>query len=311
MHEEPCRFLGNFAMSKDGESFHFTELNLANKNIDTLAKTIEEAKEVYYCYLTGNNIAEPSPLKELPNLIHLDLSKNKIKSLTVFQSEENLVNLKYLDLNSNQFKEFGAFKCPKLEYLDVSFNKLEKVNDGWTGLPNLRILKSVDNKFKNMNFIKGMPKLEECYLANNNIASLEGYSDIPSLKKLHLRRNKIAKFPEEMAELPALEFLNLRSNQIENMEMVLKLFATFTALNDLNVINTPVELSFSSMNVFLAQLMQTQPKVKRFCKVEVSDAHRLEAVFLGKYKFNKREEERIAAEEKAKAEEAAAAEQEG
>ena len=115
-----------------------------------------------------------------------------------------MVNLKYLDLNSNQFKEFGAFKCPKLEYLDVSFNKLEKVNDGWTGLANLRILKSVDNKFKNMNFIKAMPKLEECYLANNNIASLEGYADLPALKKLHLRRNKIAKFPEEMTELPAL-----------------------------------------------------------------------------------------------------------
>jgi len=40
----------------------------------------------------------------------------------------------------------------------------------------------------------------------------------------------------------------------------------------------------------------------------VTDAHRLEAVFLGKYKFNKREEERIAAEEKAKAEADLAAE---
>ena len=161
-----------------------------------------------------------------------------------------------------------------------------------------------------MNFIKGMPKLEECYLANNNIASLEGYADLPALKKLHLRRNKIAKFPEEMVELPALEYLNLRSNLIENMEGILKLFTTFTTLNNLNVINTPVELSFSSMNVFLAELMQSQPKTKRFCKVEVTDAHRLEAVFLGKYKFNKRDQERIAAEEKAKAE-AAAGEEEG
>ena len=57
--------------------------------------------------------------------------------------------------------------------------------------------------------------------------------------------------------------------------------------------------------------MQTQQKVKRFCKVEVTDAHRLEAVFLGKYKWNKREEERIAAEEKAKAEAAANGEEEG
>ena len=27
-------YLGNFQMSKDGESFHFTELNLAHKNVD-------------------------------------------------------------------------------------------------------------------------------------------------------------------------------------------------------------------------------------------------------------------------------------
>lgn len=65
------------------------------------------------------------------NLIHLDLSKNKVKNITIFTSEECFLNLKYLDLSSNKFTEFAAFKCPKLEYLDISYNKLEKVNEGW------------------------------------------------------------------------------------------------------------------------------------------------------------------------------------
>jgi Leucine-rich repeat (LRR) protein len=54
---------------------------------------------------------------------------------------------------------------PKLEYLDISYNKLEKVNEGWVGHENLKTLKSVDNKFKNLTPFKAMPRLEELYLA--------------------------------------------------------------------------------------------------------------------------------------------------
>ena len=78
--------------------------------------------------------------------------------------DECFPNLKYLDVSNNKFGEFAAFKCPSLEYLDVSFNKLEKVNEGWGGHPKLKILKSIDNKFKNLSTFKNMPKLEELYL---------------------------------------------------------------------------------------------------------------------------------------------------
>lgn len=124
-------FLSNFAMSNDGESFHFTELDMSGKNIEQLNKAIEEAKEVYVCNLSVNNIADPSALKELQNLIHLDLSKNKVKNVSIFTNEEAFPQLKYLDLSGNKFADFAAFKCPKLEYLDISHNKLEKVNEGW------------------------------------------------------------------------------------------------------------------------------------------------------------------------------------
>lgn len=40
-------------------------------------------------------------------------------------------NLKWLDVSNNKITEFPGFKLPKLEYLDIGFNKLEKVNDGW------------------------------------------------------------------------------------------------------------------------------------------------------------------------------------
>ena len=44
--------LCNFQLSTDGESFLFTDCNMAGKNIEQLSKTIpEEAKEVYKMYL--------------------------------------------------------------------------------------------------------------------------------------------------------------------------------------------------------------------------------------------------------------------
>ena len=269
---------------------------------------MEEAKEVYIINLALNNIADPSALKELQMLQHIDLSKNKVKNVTIFTQDEVLVNLKYLDISSNKFSEFPALKCPKLEYLDISDNKLEKVNEGWQGHPSLKILKSKENKFKTFAPFKNMPKLEELYLASNNLSSLTGYEGLPALKKLHLRRNKIEKIEEEgVPELPALEYLNLRSNKVMNFEHMVRLFGYFPTLKDLNVINCQVELGYSSMNIFVAEALEKNPKINRFCKVDITDAHRLEAVYLAKYKWNMAEEARIAAEKKA-AEDAAAAE---
>ena len=134
------------------------------------------------------------------------------------------------------------------------------------------------------------------------------------MKKLNLRKNKIDKIAEELPPLPALEYLNVRSNSVQKMEDLLRLMNadTFPALQDLNVINCGIELNYSSMNIFLAEILEKKPNIKRFCKVTVTDAHRLEAVYLAKYKFEVAEAERkrIEAEEKAKAEaEAAAAEE--
>ncbi len=122
----------------------------------------------------------------------------------MFTNEENFLNLKWLDISNNKYTELVGLKLPKLEYLDISYNRLEKVNESWTGHSNIRIIKSVDNKFKNLAPFKDLPKLEELYLENNAITSLSGYDNLPSLRKLHLRKNKIDKIEEEVPELPSL-----------------------------------------------------------------------------------------------------------
>lgn len=284
-------YLSNFSQSADFETFFYHDLILNNRRVETLAKTMEEVKEVRKCDLSINNLVDVSALKDMQQLIYLNLSKNKIKALNVFCTDDLFPNLKWLDVSNNKITELPAFKLAKLEYLDIGYNKLEKVNDGWTGHQTVRVLKSIDNKFKALSVLKAMPKLEELYMASNMITSLSGWETMPALKKLHLRRNKIEKVDEDLPNLEQLEYLNLRANKISTLEPIERLFKN-EKLRDINVLNNPVEQNASSFNVLVAEILIKNPKMKRFCKHTITEANQLEAVYLAKFKWGKSEEER-------------------
>lgn len=195
-----------------------------------------------------------------------------------------------------------GFKLPKLEYLDISNNKLEKINEGWTGHPNLRTLKAVDNKFKSLSQFKACPKLETVYMAQNSVTVIGGWAEMPALKRLHLRRNKVEKVDEECPPLEALEYLNIRANKLPNWEHLDRLFKN-PMLLDINVLNNPVETQTSSFNMLVAEALTKQPRLIRFCKHKITEQNRLDAFHFGQYQWTKREEERArkAAEEAEKA----------
>ena len=204
--------------------------------------------------------------------------------------------MKWLDISNNKYTELVGIKVTKLEYLDISYNRLEKLNDSWTGHPNIKIMKSIDNKFKNLAPFKDLPKLEELYLESNVITGINGFDALPNLRKLHLRKNKIEKFDDEMPPLENFQYLNLRGNKVLNLEQLAKLFA-FPNLTDINVINCTVERNASSMNLLIAEVLILNPKIKRFCKIEITDQNKLEAVYLAKLRWQRSEEERIKKEE--------------
>lgn len=241
----------------------------------------------------------------MQKLVRLNLANCKIKSMNIFCNEENFPNLKWLDIQNNKMADLPPFKLSKLEYLDISHNKIEKINDGWTGHPNVRVVKSVDNKFKSLAPFRNMPNLEELYMASNVVTALNGWESLPKLKRLHLRKNKIASVSEEEGdpELPALVYLNLRSNKIATVDMMLKLLK-FPLLDDLNVIKNPVESGATSFQVLLATALIRTTSLKRFCKCKVEESNKLEAIYLAHYKHEKEvtEAKRLAEEERLKAE---------
>lgn len=65
------------------------------------------------------------------------------------------------------------------------------------------------------------------------------------------------------------------------------------------MINCQVELDQSSMNIFIAEVLKRKlnPKLKRFCKVDITDSHRFESLFYAQYLHNKEMEEKKRKEE--------------
>lgn len=267
---------------------------------------MDEVKNVSKIDMSMNGLADITPMKELTQIVHLNLSNNRIKNVACFSFEDAFTQLKWLDISFNKFTEFPAFKCLKLEYLNISGNKLEKINDAWTGHENLRTLSAYDNKFKSLAPFKIMPKLEELYLASNMITTLSGWESLPNLRRLHLRRNKIEKIEDELPPLDELVYLNLRHNNIKDLENAFKVFQ-FPKVTELNLLNNPVERDASSLEVLMADFLIKKPTMTRFCKQPVTEAVQLHAVYQAQFKWEKSEAERKA---KEAAEAAAAAAEE-
>ena len=185
---------------------------------------MDEIKDVQKVDFSNNGLAEISLLSSLTRIMHLDLSNNRIKNMSIFSQDDAFLELKWLDISFNKFLEFPAFKCPKLKYLNVSGNKLEKINEGWTGHDALEIIWAVDNKFKSLAPFKSMPKLEELYLGQNLLTAFAGWESLPVLRILHVQRNKIDKIDEELPPLDELVEVNMRHNNISKLEVAFKIF---------------------------------------------------------------------------------------
>jgi hypothetical protein len=70
----------------------------------------------------------------------------------------------------------------------------------------------------------------------------------------------------------------------------------------------PIERNASSLNLLIAEVLIQNPKIKRFCKTEITDQNKLEAVYLAKFRWNKEQEAKKAEEEKKRLEGEAAEE---
>uniref|UniRef100_A0A5S6QZ19 Ig-like domain-containing protein n=1 Tax=Trichuris muris TaxID=70415 RepID=A0A5S6QZ19_TRIMR len=121
----------------------------------------------------------PSRELWLPDLVHLDLSHNRISSLT-----------------SEDFREYVFDGVYNLRILDLSFNHLRRLrNSDFRGLFNLEELNLGDNRISSIgdNAFHGLLKLETLRLTGNRLAFVQPgwFASLKTLTSLLLNRNQL------------------------------------------------------------------------------------------------------------------------
>lgn len=169
----------------------------------------------YYSYSIGiihldhNQIAEvPAELFQLKNVREIDISYNKITRLitTVFESDEE-------------------WRCPCLEELNVSNNRLTRIPSSIWSLAKLSTIKLSNNKLETLLPETGSIEKESSpsiktvdlssNLLKNEISSF--IFELPGLRILNISNNKISGLPGSVWKCTTIQDLNISNNCLKNL----------------------------------------------------------------------------------------------
>ncbi|MCP4137211.1 MAG: leucine-rich repeat domain-containing protein [bacterium] len=125
-------------------------------------------------------------LKNLKNLVQLDISYNELENI---KGLENLVNLKYLNLMKNNIRDISPLKkLKRLTELNISSNAIKKISS----LKNLARLKKLDlsmNKIVDVSVLSSLTGLRELDLAYNQISNITPLCNLLNLNRLAVHGN--------------------------------------------------------------------------------------------------------------------------
>lgn len=161
-------------------------------------------------------------LYDVRKLLHLDLSKNKLKQILSYIFSD-LYNLDILNLNENSIAliETEAFSGLKnLQYLYLSKNKLTYLQPNtFKHLTRLKILYLENNGMKEIHpyALNSLSSLNHLYLNNNSIHFLVQYSfkELTSLVELQLSYNNLSEIQTSSFNgLRNIKYLYLSHNNI-------------------------------------------------------------------------------------------------
>lgn len=173
------------------------QLDLRSKKLQLIPELCDITKWTKYIYdIWSIDLADNwlnlinSDFSCFKNLSELDLSFNKIESIT---NLSNLEFLQKLDLGNNLIKEiFWLDKLIKLSDLHLGYNQITKVN--WLDkLKNLSSLKLQHNQIDDISWLSNLSNLSELKLEFNKLDDndLLSLKNLKNLKILTLKFNNI------------------------------------------------------------------------------------------------------------------------
>ncbi len=181
-----------------------------------------------------NSIERIAHIEQHRFLRHLCLDHNNIE---VIEGLSGCKYLTHLSLRGNKIKVIEHLKSPILQYLNLSYNRISKIQSLSEDCPNLEILD----------------------LSFNEIKTTQGLGNLPLLTTLNLQGNLILKIENlwHIKELPLLYNLNVLGNALlqqqalkEDKPLRLNIAINFPRLTILNDERLSAEEKITSINRF-------------------------------------------------------------
>lgn len=222
--------------------------------LTSLSKQTSETITTLTLSLNNIQTIEVAALK-LPQLLNLNLSKNRIKNLPKNFSESfpNLINL---DLSYNYIEEIpesSSIFPETLKELNLSHNCIEKVSTTITSLRNLISLKINDNK---LTYVPKLNPFIQLFCASDNKISEIESQDLFSLIGINLQNNELTSYPIGIYH-PYLEGINLSHNKISRIN-----FSSSIEENQNRNLEF-IDLSFNQIEFIPKELFECYPNIQR------------------------------------------------
>jgi len=187
-------------LSMQGAGLH--ELEITHSHLKAVPKT-EELEDLAVLKLSHNDIKlidEKSKVNERKNMTHILIDYNRLEEIAeriITGLQMELLQVVILSHNKLRFLPGDFVKeAKKLQYLDLSFNMLERIPDSITSCKKLQLLFLTDNKL---------------------VALPESMDKLKQLRKLFLSYNDLTSLPNNIGACSRIEKLRVSSNRIQFM----------------------------------------------------------------------------------------------
>ncbi|WP_462219548.1 leucine-rich repeat domain-containing protein [Ferruginibacter sp.] len=179
-------------------------------------ESISELPNLVHLDLTGNKLSDMKPIQKLIKLQHLNLSNNLIEYIFY---QDTFKTLKNLNLGNNpiiNFEKLSEFMS--LEKLYLNGVKLKDITF-LSKLLKIVMLDINNNQITDLSPINKLDKLEVLIVLGNRVGALPDLRKLSNLKTINLGQNKIQDI-WPLKDLKKLEVLWLLDNKIKDISVL-------------------------------------------------------------------------------------------
>lgn len=191
----------------------------------------------------ASQVSDLSPLRKLPDVTHLDLSRTKVVDLTAISA---LRNLRSLDLAATEISDLTPLAVLKsLESLDLCGTKVSDLRP-IAGLKSLKHLSLTDTRVEDLRPLEEMVGIQSLDLSSTRVSDLSSLAALKELRTLELNDTAVADLGP-LRSLTCLEELWLMRSPVSDLgplSTLSRLSALYFggAINDVSQVAALVEL---------------------------------------------------------------------